>query len=133
MSDQIQLIAPDDWHVHLRDGEMLKQVVQYPAQMFRRAIVMPNLRPPVVTVDAAKAYREQIVAACDSTWGFTPLMTAYLTDDIAPDEIERGFREGVFTAAKLYPANATTNSASGVTDLRPVSYTHLTLPTILLV
>ena len=120
MSDQIQLIAPDDWHVHLRDGAMLKQVVQYTAQMFRRAIVMPNLRPPVVTVDAAKAYREQIVAACDSTWGFTPLMTAYLTDDIAPDEIERGFREGVFTAAKLYPANATTNSAAGVTDLRHI-------------
>ena len=104
MSDQIQLIAPDDWHVHLRDGAMLKQVVPYTAQMFRRAIVMPNLRPPVVTVDAAKAYREQIVAACDSTWGFTPLMTAYLTDDIDPDEIERGFHEGVFTAAKLYPA-----------------------------
>ena len=117
MSDQIQLIAPDDWHVHLRDGEMLKQVVPYTAQMFRRAIVMPNLRPPVVTVEAAKAYRDQILAACDPRWGFTPLMTAYLTDDIAPEEIERGFHEGVFTAAKLYPANATTNSAAGVTDL----------------
>ena len=117
MSDQIQLIAPDDWHVHLRDGEMLKQVVPYTAQMFRRAIVMPNLRPPVVTVEAAKAYRDQILAACDPRWGFTPLMTAYLTDDIAPEEIERGFHEGVFTAAKLYPANATTNSAAGVTEL----------------
>lgn len=120
MSDQIQLIAPDDWHVHLRDGEMLKQVVPYTAQMFRRAIVMPNLRPPVVTVEAAKAYRNQIVAACHPNWGFTPLMTAYLTDDIAPEEIERGFHEGVFTAAKLYPANATTNSAAGVTELRHI-------------
>jgi dihydroorotase len=79
MTDQIQLIAPDDWHVHLRDGEMLTQVVTHTARMFRRAIVMPNLRPPVVTVEAAKAYRERIVAACGPSSAFTPLMTAYLT------------------------------------------------------
>ena len=106
MSDQISIIAPDDWHVHLRDGEMLNQVVAHTARRFQRAIVMPNLRPPVTTVAAAQAYRDRIQAACPADLEFTPLMTAYLTDSIAPAELETGFREGVFAAAKLYPANA---------------------------
>ena len=106
---------PDDWHVHLRDGEMLDRVAQYTARQFARAIIMPNLVRPVTTVDAARGYRDRIVAAAGP--GFTPLMTCYLTDNSEPDELERGFREGVWVAAKLYPAGATTNSASGVTDI----------------
>ena len=117
MSDQISIIAPDDWHVHLRDGEMLNQVVAHTARRFQRAIVMPNLRPPVTTVDAARLYRDRILSACPEGVAFTPLMTAYLTDNSNPDDLERGFQEGVYTAAKLYPANATTNSAAGVMDL----------------
>jgi dihydroorotase len=108
---------PDDWHVHLRDGAMLRAVAPYTARQFARAIVMPNLVPPVTSVEAARAYRERIVAAVPEGMRFTPLMTCYLTDDADPEELERGFFEGVFTAAKLYPANATTNSASGVTDI----------------
>ena len=117
MADQLTITSPDDWHVHLRDEQLLERVVADTARTFRRAIVMPNLRPPVTTVAAARAYRERIQAACPSELDFTPLMTAYLTDDIPPEELESGFRDGVFTAAKLYPANATTNSAAGVTDL----------------
>ena len=114
-SQTLTIRRPDDWHVHLRDGDMLKAVAPYTARQFARAIVMPNLVPPVTTVEAASAYRERIVAAAGP--GFTPLMTAYLTDDMSPDEIARGFAQGVWTAAKLYPAGATTNSASGVTDV----------------
>ena len=117
MVDQLTITAPDDWHVHLRDERMLQRVVADTARSFRRAIVMPNLRPPVTTVAAAQAYRDRIQSACPEGVEFNPLMTAYLTDDIPPEEIERGFLAGVFTAAKLYPANATTNSAAGVTDL----------------
>ena len=120
MVDQLTITAPDDWHVHLRDERMLQRVVADTARTFRRAIVMPNLRPPVTTVAAARAYRERIQAACPDGTAFTPLMTAYLTDDIPAEELERGFRDGVFTAAKLYPANATTNSAAGVTDLHRI-------------
>ena len=109
---------PDDWHVHLRDGEMLRTVAPYTARQFARAIVMPNLVPPITTVEAANAYRQRIVAAAGS--GFTPLMTCYLTDDTNPDEIARGFEDAVWIAAKLYPAGATTNSASGVTDIRAI-------------
>ena len=109
---------PDDWHVHLRDGEMLKAVAPYTARQFARAIVMPNLVPPITTVEVAMAYRERIVEAAGA--GFTPLMTCYLTDDMAPDEVARGFEESVWVAAKLYPAGATTNSASGVTDVRNI-------------
>jgi len=109
---------PDDWHVHLRDGEMLRTVAPYTARQFARAIIMPNLVPPITAVEAASAYRERIVAAAGP--GFTPLMTCYLTDDASPDEIARGFEEGVWIAAKLYPAGATTNSASGVTDIRNI-------------
>jgi dihydroorotase len=117
-ANELVLIRPDDWHVHLRDGDLLRAVASHTARVFARAIVMPNLKPPVTTVAAARAYRERILAAVDPALGFTPLMTAYLTDDIDPDEIARGHEEGVFTAAKLYPANATTNSAAGVTDIR---------------
>ena len=106
---------PDDWHVHLRDGEMRRAVAPFTARQFARAIVMPNLVPPVTTVAAAAAYRDRI-----REWAgpdFTPLMTCYLTDQADPNEIARGFEEGVWTACKLYPANATTNSAHGVTDM----------------
>jgi dihydroorotase len=120
--DTITIRRPDDWHVHLRDGAMLKAVVAETARSFARAIVMPNLVPPVTTVAAAEAYRARILAALPPTLQgkFTPLMTCYLTDGARADEIERGFKSGVFTAVKLYPANATTNSASGVTDLGKV-------------
>ena len=118
MSETITIRRPDDWHVHLRDGAMLEAVAPFTARQFARAIIMPNLVPPVTTVEAAAAYRDRIVAAAGP--GFTPLMTAYLTDDMSPDEIERGQRDGIWVAAKLYPAGATTNSASGVTDIRNI-------------
>lgn len=111
---------PDDWHVHLRDGAMLASVVNHTARQFARAIVMPNLAPPVTTVAAAEAYRARILAAVEPGTVFTPLMTCYLTDDIDAAEVERGFAAGVFTACKLYPANATTNSSHGVTDFRRI-------------
>jgi len=117
--ETLTIRRPDDWHVHLRDGDMLRAVAPYTARQFARAIVMPNLAPPITTVEAANAYRERIVAAAGT--GFTPLMTCYLTDDANPDEIARGFEQGVWIAAKLYPAGATTNSASGVTDVRNIS------------
>lgn len=122
MPDTITIHRPDDWHVHLRDGAMLKAVLPATARSFARAIVMPNLVPPVTTVAAAEAYRGRILAALppELQGRFTPLMTCYLTDDARAEEIERGFKSGVFTAVKLYPANATTNSTSGVTDLAKV-------------
>src|SRR3954451_7999741 len=97
---------------------MLRTVAPFTARQFARAIVMPNLLPPITGVEAASAYRERIVAAAGP--GFTPLMTCYLTDDFSADELARGFEEGVWIAAKLYPAGATTNSASGVTDIRAI-------------
>jgi dihydroorotase len=118
-SQTLTIRRPDDWHVHLRDGEMLHLVAPYTARQFARAIVMPNLVPPITTIDAANAYRDRIVAAAAGT-AFTPLMTCYLTDESDPDEIARGFEEGAWLAAKLYPAGATTNSASGVTDIRNI-------------
>lgn len=114
---------PDDWHLHLRDGAMLAAVLPYSAHVFARAIVMPNLSPPVTTVAAAAAYRARILAALPEGSAFAPLMTCYLHDAIDPEEVVRGFADGVWAAAKLYPAHATTNSAHGVTDLariRPV-------------
>ncbi|MEP6982184.1 MAG: dihydroorotase [Sphingomicrobium sp.] len=114
----LTLRKPDDWHVHLRDGEMLAKVAPYTARQFARAIVMPNLVPPVTTVEAGRDYRKRILEV--TAPGFTPLMTCYLTDKTTPDEIERGHAEGVWIAAKLYPAGATTNSASGVTDIRNI-------------
>jgi dihydroorotase len=109
---------PDDWHVHLRDGEMLRLVAPYTARQFARAIVMPNLVPPMTTPELAADYRERIRAAAGP--GFEPLMTCYLTDQTDPDALHRGHEEGVWVAAKLYPAGATTNSASGVTDTRNI-------------
>jgi len=114
----ITIRRPDDWHVHLRDGDMLKAVAPYTARQFGRAIVMPNLVPPITTPEAASAYRARIVEAAGP--GFTPLMTCYLTDSTSPDELARGFEDGAWIAAKLYPAGATTNSASGVTDVRNI-------------
>lgn len=115
--NELTIRRPDDWHVHLRDGDVMRGVVPHTARQFARAIVMPNLSPPVTDVASAEAYRERIVAAIPAGMSFTPLMTCYLTDQTDPDEIERGFASGVFTAAKLYPANATTNSAHGVSDI----------------
>ena len=116
---RLTLRRPDDWHVHLRDGEMLNAVAPYTARQFGRAIVMPNLVPPVTTVAAAEAYRERILAAVPGS-GFTPLMTCYLTDDADPAELVSGFERGAWIAAKLYPAHATTNSAHGVTAIRNI-------------
>ncbi len=123
MSDQLTIRRPDDWHVHLRDDAMLANVAKYTARQFGRAIVMPNLSPPVTRVAQALAYRERIMAAVPAETAFEPLMTAYLTDGIAASEVEAGFADGVLTACKLYPANATTNSEHGVTSIeliRPV-------------
>ncbi|MXO58340.1 dihydroorotase [Altererythrobacter salegens] len=114
---RLTIRRPDDWHVHLRDGAMLKAVAEYTARQFARAIVMPNLSPPVTDTASAAAYHERILAALPEDADFTPLMTCYLTDATDPDEVARGFEAGVFTAAKLYPANATTNSAHGVTAI----------------
>ena len=117
-SQTLTIRRPDDWHVHLRDGEMLRKVAPYTAREFARAIVMPNLVPPVIRPEAAAAYRQRIIAA--SGPDFTPLMTCYLTDQTGPDELARGFEESLWVAAKLYPAGATTNSSSGVTDFRNI-------------
>jgi dihydroorotase len=117
MVDQVVLRQPDDWHVHLRDGDMLPLTVPHTARQFRRAIVMPNLVPPVTTAAAAVAYQSRIKKAIPQGLDFTPLMTCYLTDATEPAEIKQGWEAGVFAAAKLYPAHATTNSAHGVSDL----------------
>jgi len=117
-SQTLTIRRPDDWHVHLRDGEMLKRVAPHTARQFARAIVMPNLVPAVTTVAAAEAYRERIVAAAGAE--FTPLMTCYLTDRTDPEELASGFEGRVWVAAKLYPAGATTNSAGGVTNIRAI-------------
>ncbi len=121
---RLTITQPDDWHVHVRDGEMLEAVAGYTARQFGRAIIMPNLAEPITTVAAAKNYRDRILAAVPKNSihaDFTPLMTCYLTDTIAAGEVERGFKSGVFTACKLYPANATTNSSHGVTDIENIS------------
>ena len=122
MIQSFTIRRPDDWHVHLRDGAMLAAVAPWTARQFARAIVMPNLSPPVLRVADAVAYRQRILAALPDT-DFTPLMTCYLADDTDSDNLIRGFAEGVWVAAKLYPAHATTNSAHGVSDvarIRPV-------------
>lgn len=117
MTDSITIRRPDDWHVHLRDGEMLQAVAHYTARQFRRAIIMPNLVPPVMTVADGIAYRNRIMAAVPAYPDFDPLIVAYLTDNSDAHEITTGHNEGVFTACKLYPAHATTNSAHGVTNI----------------
>jgi dihydroorotase len=119
---QIVMTQPDDWHLHLRDGEMLSAVLPYTARQFARAIVMPNLKPPVTTVKQATEYAQRIRAAlaqrsADQNTAFDPLMTLYLTDHTSADEIKRARDSGIVQAVKLYPAGATTNSDSGVTDL----------------
>lgn len=118
---QLTLRQPDDWHVHLRDGAMLQAVAGATAAQFARAIVMPNLRPPITTVAAAGAYRERIREALPDGCPFRPLMTAYLTDTIEPAEVERGFAQQEWVACKLYPAGATTNSAAGVTAIEAIT------------
>lgn len=120
-SSTLTLRQPDDWHVHLRDHAMLDSVVGYSARQFGRAIVMPNLSPPVTSVAAAEAYRQRILAALPLGTKFQPLMTCYLTDDLLPAILREGFQRGVFTACKLYPAHATTNSSHGVTDIRAIA------------
>jgi dihydroorotase len=119
MTDQtiLSIRRPDDWHLHFRDGAAMRSVVPFTANQFARAIVMPNLSPPVTTVEAGAAYRDRILAAVPEGVTFTPLMTAYLTDVSDGNELARGHAEGVFTAAKLYPAHATTGSAHGVTNI----------------
>ena len=122
MTDRLTIRRPDDWHVHLRDGAMLDHVAPYTARQFARAIVMPNLSPPVTTAEEGAAYRQRILAAVPEGLDFTPLIVAYLTDSSSPAEIARGHAEGVFTAAKLYPAHATTGSAHGVTDIAKIRH-----------
>ncbi|MCU6455852.1 dihydroorotase [Sphingomonas sp. A2-49] len=117
MTQRLTIRRPDDWHVHLRDGAMLAAVAGFTARQFGRAIVMPNLTPPVTTAAAAARYRTRILAALDEGTAFTPLMTCYLTDRSDAADIAAGHADGVFTACKLYPAHATTNSAYGVTDI----------------
>lgn len=116
----LKIRRPDDWHIHLRDDDMLKTVLPYTSQVFGRAIVMPNLAPPITTVVAARAYRDRILAAVPQGHDFTPLMTCYLTNSLDATELDNGFEQGVFTAAKLYPANATTNSSHGVSDVKAI-------------
>src|SRR5436309_3737626 len=117
MLDELTIARPDDWHLHLRDGAALAAVVPASARQFARALVMPNLKPPVTTTALALAYRRRIVAALPAGAEFEPLMSLYLTDNLPPDEIRRAKAAGV-VATKLYPAGATTNSDAGVTDLR---------------
>jgi dihydroorotase len=120
MIDTVTIRRPDDWHLHLRDGAAMAAVLPFTARQFGRAIVMPNLTPPIVTAAAAAAYRARILAALPPGFRFTPLMTAYLIDGADPDDLASGFADGVLSAAKLYPAHATTNSAAGVTDIRAI-------------
>lgn len=117
---QIELTRPDDWHLHIRDGAIMEAVLPHTARQFQRAIIMPNLQPPVTTTDQALAYREQILAALPTGSGFIPLMTLYLTDQTSPDEITRASQSGHIVAAKLYPAGATTHSDAGVTQLKNI-------------
>ncbi len=117
MVESLTIRRPDDWHLHFRDGDTMRAVVPHTARQFARAIVMPNLAPPVTTTALAAAYRERIMDAVPDGVEFTPLMTAYLTDESDADDLAAGHANGVLTAAKLYPAGATTNSAHGVTDV----------------
>lgn len=119
MTDTLKITRPDDWHLHVRDADALRSVVPHTAAQFGRAIIMPNLKPPVTTAAQALAYRERILAAVPAGSGFEPLMTLYLTDRLAPEEIVRAKAAGI-VACKLYPAGATTNSDAGVTDLRKI-------------
>lgn len=117
MNETLTLTRPDDWHLHLRDGAALAAVLPHTARQFARAIIMPNLKPPVRSVAEAAAYRDRIMAAVPAGAAFEPLMTLYLTDNTAPDEILKAKQSGFVKAVKYYPAGATTNSDSGVTDI----------------
>jgi dihydroorotase len=117
-TNQLTLTRPDDWHLHFRDGDILRDVVPHTARQFARAIVMPNLKPPVTTTEMAGAYRQRILAAVPEGTSFEPLMVLYLTDNTTPDEIRRAAESGFVHGVKLYPAGATTNSDAGVTDIR---------------
>jgi dihydroorotase len=120
--ETLTIRRPDDWHVHLRDGEMLRTVLPYTARQFGRAIVMPNLSPPVTDTAAGDAYRKRIMAVLPEGADFTPLMTCYLTDITDPADLARGYQAGVITSSNLYPAGATTNSAHGVTDVARIRH-----------
>ena len=120
MTDSITIRQPDDWHVHLRDGPLLADVLGWTAREFGRAIVMPNLSPPIATTADAAGYRQRIMAALPAGSTFQPLMVLYLTDSTDPEDVAAGFAFGILTACKLYPAHATTNSAHGVTDIRNI-------------
>ena len=119
MSAEITIRRPDDWHLHLRDGRILREVLPYTAKYFARAIVMPNLVPPVTDIESAQAYRQRILAA-DTDSNFEPLMTAYLTDNSSGEELAKGFKQGILRAAKLYPAGATTNAEHGVSNVNKI-------------
>ncbi|NNK15682.1 MAG: dihydroorotase, partial [Sulfitobacter sp.] len=121
MTDTLTIRRPDDWHLHLRDGDMLRAVLPQTTAHFARAIIMPNLVPPVVTGAQAAAYRDRIMAAMPQGAEFTPLMTLYLTEDTDPEDVAKAHADGLITAVKLYPAGATTNSASGVSDFKKVA------------
>ncbi len=127
---QISLTRPDDWHLHLRDGAAMAAVVPYSAHQFRRAIIMPNLRPPVTTTELALAYHQRILDALPADSDFQPLMTLYLTDNTSGDEIRRAKKSGCVYAVKLYPAGATTHSEAGVTDLAKIDNTLTTMAEI---
>ena len=116
--NELTITRPDDWHLHVRDGEAMKAVLPATARQFARAIIMPNLKPPVRTVDDARNYRERILAALPDGSDFEPLMTLYLTDNTSPDDIAKAAASGFVKAVKYYPAGATTNSDFGVTDIR---------------
>ena len=118
--NKITITKPDDWHLHLRAGGELKSVVNLTAKQMKRAIIMPNLTPPITNVEMAEKYRSEIKSASDSKLGFEPLMTIYLTDKTDPEEISKAKASGVIYGAKLYPAGATTNSESGVTDIKNI-------------
>ena len=115
---EITLTRPDDWHLHLRDGSLMRSVLPDTARQFARAIIMPNLKPPVTTTELALAYRKRILAALPADLQFEPLMTLYLTDNTTADEIRKAKQSGLVQAVKYYPAGATTNSDAGVTDMR---------------
>jgi dihydroorotase len=121
MTQTLTIRRPDDWHLHLRDGDMLRAVLPHTSRNFARAIIMPNLIPPVVTAADARAYRDRITAAIPAGHDFTPLMTLYLTEDTDPADVAAAHAEGLVTAVKLYPAGATTNSASGVSNFSNVA------------
>ncbi len=120
MLDSLTLTRPDDWHLHVRDGAHLASVVPFTARQFARAVIMPNLKPPVTTVEQARAYRERILAALPAGSTFEPLMTVYLTDGTTPDEIRAAKASGIIVGAKLYPAGATTHSDAGVTNIEKI-------------